>query len=161
MANLRHGRMLLQRAMKEATPLDLDIFVDGQPLAGDLLAVEFANAAFAGPGLPLAPSADPGDGMLDIVGIEAGRRDEVVSWIETPQSRQLPFTLRRGRKVAFTWQGSPLRVDDQSIDAPGGMDIVTVELSGKAAKILVPPGSGRDAGEIAGAEIAAARTCNF
>jgi diacylglycerol kinase (ATP) len=160
MANLPQGRMLLRQALQEAMPLDLNIFVDGQPLAGELLAAEFANAAFAGPGLPLAPLADPGDGVLDVVGIAAGQRDAVLSWIEAPQSRQLPFVVLRGRKVAFTWQGSPLRIDDQCLDAPAEMDIVTVEPSGKAAKVLVPPGAGPDRGAIAGADVAAARPCN-
>jgi diacylglycerol kinase (ATP) len=159
MANLRHGRMLLQRTLREAASLDLDIFIDGEPMAGQLLAAEFTIVAFAGPGLPLAPAADPGDGRLDVVGIEAHQRDEMLCWVGAPQSRQLPFSVRRGRKIAFTWQGTPLRVDDQVIDAPVEVDIVTVELSGKTAKILVPPGSARDSGAAAPAETAA-RTCN-
>ena len=59
------------RSCRKAKPLDIDVRVDGKPLPGDILAIEIMNIVYTGPGLPLAPSADPGDRMLEVVCVAA------------------------------------------------------------------------------------------
>ena len=50
--NLRKGRELLQKALKDAEPIDVDITIDGKALRGDFLGVEVLNSPFTGPALP-------------------------------------------------------------------------------------------------------------
>jgi len=140
--SVRKGRRELRKDLGKAKPLDVDVVIDGRPLKGDLLSVEIINTVYTGPGLPLAPSADPGDRLLEIVCVRPDDRRAMMAWIEAPQHRSPPVSVRRGRKVAITWRNGPLRLDDDVLDAPKRPATVTVSLERTAAKILVPPPRG-------------------
>ncbi len=52
----------------EACPaIQLKMALDGRDLTGDYVLLEAMNIRSIGPNLRLAPDADPGDGLLDIV----------------------------------------------------------------------------------------------
>src|SRR5258705_4802908 len=140
--SLRGGRNELRKVMRKAKPLDIEVRVDGRPLAGDILAIEIMNIVYTGPGLPLAPTADPGDRMLEVVCVRGGDRKAMTAWIKEPQHRRPPVTVRRARQVDIVWRGDPMRVDDGIIDAPDGETAVSVTLERAAVKILVPPPRG-------------------
>jgi diacylglycerol kinase (ATP) len=140
--SLRGGRNELRKIMRNAKPLDIDVRIDGKPLRGDILAIEIMNIVYTGPGLPLAPSADPGDRLLDVVCVRPADRKAMTAWIKAPQHRRPPVSIRRGRKIEIVWRGDPLRIDDDVVDTPDGEAIVTVSLERAAAKILVPPPRG-------------------
>ena len=140
--SLRRGRQELRKILRKAKPLDIDVLVDGKPLRGGILAIEIMNIVYTGPGLPLAPSADPGDKMLEIISVRSPERRWMMSWIEAPQHRRPPVSVRRGRKVSITWRGEPMRLDDDVIDAPDETATVTIALEGRGARILVPPPRG-------------------
>ena len=140
--SLRGGREELRKIMRTARPLDIDVRVDGKSLPGDILAIEIMNIVYTGPGLPLAPSADPGDRMLEVVFVRPAERKAMTAWIKQPQHRRPPVSVRRGRRVDIVWRGGPLRIDDDIIDAPDGDATVTVMLERTAAKIMVPPPRG-------------------
>ena len=140
--SLRGGRAELGKILKKAKPLDVDVRVDGHPLPGGILAIEVLNIVYTGPGLPLAPSADPGDRMLEVVWVCRGDRKAMAAWIKAPQHRRPPVSVRRGRQVEIVWRGDPMRVDDDVIEAPRSEATVTVMLERAAAKILVPPPRG-------------------
>ena len=116
--------------------------IDGKPLPGDILAIEIMNIVYTGPGLPLAPSADPGDRMLEVICARPADRRAMMDWIRKPQHRNPPGSARRGRIVQIVWRGDPMRIDDDVIDAPKLETVVTVALERAAAKILVPPPRG-------------------
>ena len=140
--SLLGGRNELRRIMRTAKPLDIDVRIDGKPLPGDILAIEIMNIVYTGPGLPLAPSADPGDRMLEIICVRPSDRKAMTAWIKEPQHRHPPVSVRRGRRIDIVWRGDPMRVDDDIIDRPDGDATVTVWLERVAAKILVPPPRG-------------------
>ena len=106
--SLRGGRDELRKIMRTAKPLDIDVRVDGKPLPGDILAIEIMNIVYTGPGLPLAPSADPGDRMLEVVFVRPAERKAMTAWIKEPQHRRPPVSVRRGRRVDVVWRGGPL-----------------------------------------------------
>jgi hypothetical protein len=54
------------------------------------LQVQVLNIAYAAAGLPLAPQADPGDDLLDVVVVEERHRAEMVGWLEEPEPRGRP-----------------------------------------------------------------------
>jgi len=140
--SLRCGRDVLRKIMKKAKPLDIEVSVDGKRLPGGILSIEIMNIVYTGPGLPLSPSADPGDRMLDIVCVRREDRKAMTSWIKEPQHRRPPGSLRRGRRVDIMWRGDPMRIDDDVFDAPKGEATVTIMLAATTAKILVTPPRG-------------------
>lgn len=46
--------------------------------------------------------------------------------------------MRRGRKIDFTWNDAPLRLDDDTINVPVGPHSATAEIEDGAVKLLVP-----------------------
>jgi hypothetical protein len=49
------------------------------------------------------------------------------------------LTLRRGRKINFTWNNAPVRLDDDVIGATEGpLSSGSAEIEGEAAKLLTP-----------------------
>ncbi|MPZ41115.1 MAG: hypothetical protein GEU95_24330 [Rhizobiales bacterium] len=140
--SLRGGRDELRKVMKKAKPLDIDVLVDGKSLPGGILSIEIMNIIYTGPGLPLAPSADPSDRMLEVAYVRPADRKAMTAWIKAPQHRRPPVGVRRGREVKIIWRGDPIRVDDDVIDAPDRTATVTVTLERASAKVLVLPPRG-------------------
>lgn len=140
--SLRGGRDELRKIMRKAKPLDIDVLLDGRPLTGGILAIEVMNIVYTGPGLPLAPSADPADRLLDVVCVRPADRKTMTAWIKDPQHRRPPVSVRRARKVDIYWRGDPIRLDDEVVDAPKEEEVVSITLERTAAKILVPPPRG-------------------
>jgi diacylglycerol kinase (ATP) len=140
--SLRGGREELRKIMKKAKPLDVDVLVDGKRLRGDILAIEIMNIVYTGPGLPLAPSADPSDRMLEVMVVRPADRQAMTAWIKEPQHRRPPVSMVRGQKVDIVWRGDPMRIDDDVVDTEDRAETVTVVLERTAAKILVPPPRG-------------------
>lgn len=134
---LRRGRRELQEMIRGHHSLDVEIAVDGVVLTGGVLAVEVLNVCYTGPALRLAPTADPGDGRLDVVCVAASQRDEMTSWLEEPHRSAPPVVTRQGRKVVITGEMPYQRVDD-SVFAPTREEgTVIVEAGHHAANILV------------------------
>ena len=140
--SLRGGRAELRKILKKAKPLDIDVRIDGKPLPGDILAIEIMNIVYTGPGLPLAPSADPGDRMLEVICARPADRRAMMDWIREPQHRHPPVRCGAAASFEIVWRGDPMRIDDDVIDAPEQETVVTVALERAAAKILVPPPRG-------------------
>jgi diacylglycerol kinase family enzyme len=140
--SLRGGRAELRRILKKCEPLDIDVLVDGKPLSDDILSIEIMNIVYTGPGLPLAPSADPGDRLLEVICVRPDDRRAMMDWTEEPKHRHPPVSVGRGRTVEIVWRGDPMRVDDDVIDAPKEPARVTITLEKTSVKVLVPPPRG-------------------
>ncbi len=69
-----HGRQHLIETFEQLEPAWWWLVVDGEDRSGEYLAVEVMNVPTVGPILPLAPSARPDDGRLDVVCITASDR---------------------------------------------------------------------------------------
>jgi diacylglycerol kinase (ATP) len=137
--NMRKGREGLQKLLRKADPLDIEIIIDGKPVTDDFLAIEVVNVAYTGPALPLAPEADSGDGKLDIVCVTNAHRKDMIDWLEAPQEGPAPVKIIQGRKVKITGNLPHQRVDDKVFDPTEEKATIRVELEHEAAKVLVPP----------------------
>jgi hypothetical protein len=86
--------------------------IDGEPFEGDFLLLEALNMRSVGPGLGLAPDADPTDGLLDFSFIAAERREDFASFIDTYAENSTPPApgrLLRGRRLRLkghSYEGS-------------------------------------------------------
>ena len=136
--NLRKGRELLQKALKEAEPIDVEIVIDGRALRGEFLGVEVLNIPFTGPALPLGGKADVADGKLDVVCFEAGRRKDLIAWLDAPLESAPPVICRKAAKVQLTWSDAPNRVDDKFFDNEDKKQIAEISCEPEQVQILVP-----------------------
>lgn len=129
---------------------DYTIEADGVDLSGRYLLVEAMNIRSIGPRLRLAPEADPGDGMLDLVLIDERARElfaaDIQSWADN-WSHATPWPVQRVQRVSISGKNLAWHVDDQpSPSKPAGRSkvvsgSVSVELTGYA-EILIPADGG-------------------
>jgi diacylglycerol kinase (ATP) len=114
---------LLEDLVEEARPSRWEVELDGEDLSGDYLAVEAMNMRFVGPKIPLAPDADPGDGLLDVVLLREDERGALLEYIGRrlrESAAELPdLHVRRGRHLRLrSVDGHPLHVGDDIITVP-------------------------------------------
>lgn len=139
------GLELLREVVDGLSPGAWHVDADGEDLPGEYLAVEVMNLGQLGPNLPLAPDADPGDGLLDLVGVREEDRATLVSYLSErlrglePEPVRLP--RHRGERVVLEPSAEVLlHADDRSWPegsdgSRGGRAIVTL---GPVLSVLVP-----------------------
>lgn len=66
-AELNRDLRLLRAFLHDHPPDPCTLRLDGNKKTGEYLLFEAMNTGYIGPHVPLAPDADPGDGMLDVV----------------------------------------------------------------------------------------------
>jgi diacylglycerol kinase (ATP) len=119
----------------------------GEDLSGEYLAVEAMNIREIGPRLQLAPHADPGDGLLDLVLVPAERRAELVDYLASLGAPGTfpPVITRRVTSVELSWSTADGHVDDSAWprprDDPRVRDdpLVRIEVQ-RAVTVLALPG---------------------
>jgi diacylglycerol kinase (ATP) len=139
---------LLSELLQEAEARPWRLSVDGEELNGSFLAVEVLNIRFAGPNVPLAPEADPGDGRLQVALIREedrdGLRDYVDGRMRLASGLMPPVTVLPGTRISLTVPaGVRLHLDDKPwpsrdamADAPDGPMELHISIHPAAAKIL-------------------------
>jgi diacylglycerol kinase family enzyme len=128
----------LLEMLAEARPSELRLTIDGQQLVVRCLLAEIMNIRSTGPRLELAPAADPGDGLLDLVWLAPARRAEMLAWLEGTAPHPPPLTTERGRVFAFEWGHGRLHVADSFPPPPARPCAIEVALLPEPATVLVP-----------------------
>jgi diacylglycerol kinase family enzyme len=136
--NLLQGRKLIQKALKHAKPVDVEITIGGKKLDGEFLGVEVLNIPFTGPGLPLGERADAADGRLDVVCFEADRAKELSDWIDAPLDEPPPVLCRKASEVRLLWRDAPNRLDDKSFDNEETTQTAELTCEDTPACVLMP-----------------------
>ncbi|UEM02559.1 NAD(+)/NADH kinase [Skermanella rosea] len=143
---IRTSRETFRQKVAEGASEHLKAIVDGRTLEGDFLVFEVMNIGQTGPDLTLAPDADPGDGLLDVVHMPADRRAEMLEWLDGgPDVAMPPLDVIRGREVEIVWAGKSLRLGDNFSPAPGVVGRVSIGLEPEQVRILVPASAARGA----------------
>jgi diacylglycerol kinase (ATP) len=123
----------------------LEVRLDAQDLSGDYILLEAMNIRFVGPNLYLAPDADPGDGLLDIVCVSKSERGKLSSYLSNNLHDDIApanLTVHRGQHLRIKWEGSPIHIDDktwpESKDSPSsaGSDFIDVKVDPAALVFL-------------------------
>jgi diacylglycerol kinase (ATP) len=99
------------------------IMLDGEEISGTYRMFEVMNTTRFGPWIKLAPDADPGDGLLDIVRIRPDHDESLFRYVASlvaEDLKELPnVEFTRGRCIQLRWQGNfPFHVDAE-IRPPG------------------------------------------
>lgn len=116
------------------------VLLDGVEYDNNYLLVEVMNTASIGPNLKLAPLADPGDGIFDVVLITESQRKEFAAYIDHKLQGKDPhpgFQKFRARQVQLFWEGKKAHIDDKmlSVKKP---EQVKIELLHELLEFLVP-----------------------
>ena len=117
-SKLEFGLRALREIVDETPAVEWDVEMDGIELRGNFLSVEAMNVRELGPNIPLAPSSDPGDGMLDLALIREDHRVELVAYLDArlADREAEPPTLdvyRASRIVLRPPGASPVHLDDR------------------------------------------------
>ena len=80
-ARLTLGRDAFRKALTKAKARDLKIAIDGRPFDGKVLGLEILNIGYAGPGIPLRRTVEPGEANLHVVAIREEHRDDMLGWL--------------------------------------------------------------------------------
>lgn len=123
----------------EIRPLRTRLELDGTAEEQDFLLLEILNIPRAGPGLVLAPAADPSDGRFDVVTATAAERaaleDKLRDSLAGANKRALP--LRAARTLRIEVADCAIRLDDEIVPLAGRAEIGLVMRPGALA-LLVP-----------------------
>ncbi len=136
---IAEGRELFAEILEAATPSRVCLDADGHRIEGDFVFVEILNIGMTGPRVMISPSAEAGDGLLDIVYLPAARKQEMIDWLRSaPEATPIPLDEIKAKKVTFIWTDGPLRVDDEVFDAPKLPSQVHVEIESEGLRVCVP-----------------------
>jgi diacylglycerol kinase (ATP) len=108
---------------------DCSVMLDGVDYSGQYLAVEVMNIRSIGPNVDLAPQADPGDGMFDVVFISENDREGLNTYINKRlrgEAATLKTTVRRAKRITIALTGRlQAHIDDEivSTDSSAALDV--------------------------------------
>jgi diacylglycerol kinase (ATP) len=127
------GLRLLQESIAAARPAAWALSVDGSDFSTELIGIEAMNVCDLGPQIPLAPEADPGDRMLDVVLIRAGDTVALAEYVDACLDARSPEPLalrtHRAREISVRPPpGTPLHCDDDVLEEDGSAGMVTARL---------------------------------
>ena len=133
------GRKAMRQVFQEMPPARIRVKLDDRTLDDEFLMLELSKIASLGPRLCLAPQADPGDGLLHVCTLPAGRRQAMMQWLDDPEEGgAAPMVVYRSRTAEVTWQDTPSHLDDFFHEVPEEACTMRAWLEPAAVKILVP-----------------------
>jgi diacylglycerol kinase family enzyme len=136
------GLAELKRVLATVPPMACTLTLDGEVRREEVLLLEATNLARVGPSLCLAPPADPGDGLLDVVWAGADRREALLAWLDLPEpTRPPPVMHGQARRVELLWEEAiRLRIDDAPAQPTALPGSVVLE-AGARVRVVDAPGS--------------------
>lgn len=96
---------------------DCQMALDGRDISGSYLMVEALNTTAIGPRLTLAPEANPGDGLMDVIRVhdhpEEGMLDYIAGLLAGEIDDLSSVETTRGQKLEVAWTGFSCHVDGE------------------------------------------------
>jgi diacylglycerol kinase (ATP) len=106
---------VMKRILLGALPCSWRVTIDGTTTTDSQLLLEVLNIPAIGPNLVLAPDADPGDGLLDVVMVTEDARQTLLDYLDSSRdpSEAPPYLMTRQVERLEIHRGtSLLHVDD-------------------------------------------------
>lgn len=94
------------------------ITIDGTDCSGEFLMAEVMNTRSIGPNLSLAPVADPGDGIFNVVLISEAQREQLAAYVTGKlegRDEKPFFHIMDAKNLQILWEGNELHADDEVI----------------------------------------------
>jgi diacylglycerol kinase family enzyme len=142
--------LLLERIAREHAARPRRLTLDGRDLSGEYLLIEAMHMPLIGPNVPLAPSADCYDSLLDVVTVSERERGRLADYARarvTGEAAGLELPIRRGKVVMMEASPEELHVDDDRWEPEGNGGATQAELregevsiavDAAAVEVLVP-----------------------
>jgi diacylglycerol kinase (ATP) len=109
---------LLHQSIFSYEPKYCNLKIDGHDYSGNYLLVEIMNTKSIGPNLFLAPNADPGDGLFNVIMIPEADKDNFAAYIMSRinnKDEAYEFPEIKGKEISVSWNGTHVHVDDEVI----------------------------------------------
>jgi diacylglycerol kinase (ATP) len=137
------GTDLLLQLVSRARSRWCRIKADGADLHGRYVLAMALNTPCVGPGLRLAPGAEPGDGKLDLLLVTPSQRGmlkEYLRGLADGAAPKFPFPLKQVRQIRMGWVVGAGHLDDRLW--PNGQaarqGVMTLEVAAAPFEVLVP-----------------------
>jgi diacylglycerol kinase (ATP) len=115
--NFETALRLLRHLVNDYSPRQWRVTLDGRDLSGRYLLLEAMIIRLIGPHLHLAPDADPGDGLFDVVLVSEDQAEALLRYLGHRLEREatLPaLTVHRGRRLELLWTEPEIHFDDEA-----------------------------------------------
>ena len=116
------------------------LVIDGTDYSGKFLLAEVMNTRSIGPNLYLAPTADPGDGQLDVIVVPEADKDKFADYLLNKingAEETFAFTGIKGKEINISWEGTHVHVDDELLKI-GKSDKIKISLKEGLLEFLLP-----------------------
>lgn len=126
------------------------IEAEGITYSGKFLLVEIMNICSIGPNLNLDPTADPGDGELEIILVPEEQREAFAAYVRNRikgVDEPFLFNVFKAKKLTLYWEGNLVHIDDENIPLKKPRKI-SIDLQEGMLHFLVPEEKGRRIGEL-------------
>jgi diacylglycerol kinase family enzyme len=113
--------------------------VDGHDYSGNYLLVEIMNTKSIGPNLLLAPGADPGDGLFNVIAIPKTDKEKFTAYVMSKindREETYEFADIKGKEITVSWHGTHVHVDDEVIKLEKDIE-VKIELRERLLQFLI------------------------
>lgn len=130
-------KRILRKDLYRVPARNLKMKLDEHDLSGEYVLVEALNIKFLGPNLYLAPDADPGDGLMDLVLLPPGDKAELLEYLTAHLKGELRppgLSVIRGRRLQIEWEGSDIHIDDRiwpemeaEVETPALIEVELIE----------------------------------
>jgi diacylglycerol kinase (ATP) len=144
-ARLTCALEIMRNRLQSCPASRLKVTLDDQNLSGDYVLLEAMNIRSIGPNLDLAPDADPGDGLLDLVLASKSECDQVSRYLSDRiegKSSSPGLIVRRSHHLQIECKGLPIHIDDdlwpEDGSPPSTPITVDVKLSSEYLEMLTP-----------------------
>lgn len=112
----------VQSLVQDMEACDCQLTIDGRDYSNRYLLMEVMNTSRVGPGLVLAPDADPGDEYFRVVLIASAEKDLLTNYLADVlrgADPENPFFRVTGKRVEFSCTGASVHVDDAHLHNSG------------------------------------------
>jgi len=136
---IKLARVLLHEIVLTYEPVACKIIADEVEYSGKYIMVEVMNTKAIGPNLELAPEADPGDGVLDVVLITESHQIEFEAFLQNRingGSDEFSFSTVRAKKIEIQWEGKDVHLDDERLKLEGNLN-VKIEVQPRRLEFLI------------------------
>ena len=137
---------ILMIRLEGSKAMRLKMALDGRDLSGDYVLLETMNILSIGPNLCLAPDADPGDGLLDIVLVPEREKEKLTRYLtELIAGKKISpdLTVHRGRHLQIECEELRVHIDDDVWPSHGEHPpyapmIIDISLHPESLEIVIP-----------------------
>ena len=137
---------ILKIRLEGCQAIPLKMALDGRNLSGEYVLLEAMNIRSIGPNLSLAPDADSGDGLLDIVLVSDHEREKLTRYLTEliAGKKLLPdLTVHRGQHLHIECDELRVHIDDDvwprhGEHPPYSPMIIDISLHSESLEIVIP-----------------------